>query len=195
MRMFVAVAPPVDVVASLERFLDPRRDAAVDEGFWRFSPATNYHLTLAFLGDVRDDHLDRLVEGLAGVGERHAPLQLRLDGAGCFGNPGATKHLYQAVAGDTEELGALATNVRNASQHAGCNPDGQAFRAHLTVARTSRPTDATKWLRVLDTYRSPDWLADGFTLYASHLGEGPNGSPRYQAWEEFAFGADAGARP
>lgn len=185
MRMFVAVAPPATVVAELERFLDPRRDAAVEEGTWRFSPAANFHITLAFLDEVRDTHLDRLVDALGEAAARHRPFELRLDGAGCFGNPGLTKHLYQAVAADTAALDALATNVRNASQHAGCNPDGKAFRPHLTVARTSRPGDATKWLQVLDTFESSPWRVDSFTLFASHLGEGPNGGARYQAWETF----------
>ncbi|MEI2827955.1 MAG: 2'-5' RNA ligase family protein [Dermatophilaceae bacterium] len=62
----------------------------------------------------------------------------------------------------------------------GAPPDGKRFVPHLTLARLKRPIEATKWLRVLDTYRSPRWHLDEIDLVASYLGEGPGRRPRYE---------------
>ena len=66
--------------------------------------------------------------------------------------------------------------------------DGRRFRAHLTLARLGRPSEATRWVRVLDAYRGPSWTLDEVALVASHLGEGPRGRARHEVVESFALG-------
>ncbi len=61
---------------------------------------------------------------------------------------------------------------------------------HLTVARTGgrptvartggRPTELTSWVRLLDTYAGPAWPLASVEVIASHLGEGPRRTPRYE---------------
>lgn len=87
-----------------------------------------------------------------------------------------------------QPLQRLAVASRNAANAAGATPDGRAFRAHVTLARLRPPADATKWLRVLDTYVGPDWLVERIALVASFLGQGPGGHPRYETVAELALG-------
>ena len=54
------------------------------------------------------------------------------------------------------ELRRLATGARSAAAKAGCEVDGGRFHPHVTLARTRRPVQATRWLRVLDAYPRPD---------------------------------------
>ncbi len=89
---------------------------------------------------------------------------------------------------DREELARAATGVRAAASRAGIEVDGQRFRPHLTLARMSRPVEATKWVRVLDAYSGPSWTVEDYALVASHLGEGPRGRPRYEVVERFTLG-------
>ena len=51
---------------------------------------------------------------------------------------------------------------------------------HLTLARLKRSIEATRWLRVLDTFISPSWRVREIELIASHLGEGPRRRPRHE---------------
>ena len=51
-----------------------------------------------------------------------------------------------------------------------------------------RATDATRWLRVLDTYEGPTWRFDRIRLVRSRLGQGPGGRPRYETAAELPLG-------
>lgn len=171
--MFVALVPPEDAREDLSEFLEPR------VGHPWIHP-DQWHITLAFLPEVTDRVVDGLAEGLEAAAARRTPMDLRLAGAGAFPGPWAAKVLWMGVRGDVDELDRLSVNVRNAAQHAGATPDGQAFRPHLTVSRLRSVQEQTKWVRILDTYNGPQWVADEIVLVASFLREGPNGRPRYE---------------
>jgi len=189
MRMFAALVPPPDVVEDLDVFLDVRREAAA----FRWTPADHLHMTLAFLAEVPDRRLDDLVERLGRAAARRTAFPAVVAGGGAFPNPARARVLYArldlAEPGRTE-LSRLATGCRAAASRAGIAVDGQRFRPHLTVARCGRPTEVTAWVRLLDGYRGPAWLADRLTLVASHLGEGPRRRPRYEEVDSFPLGRD-----
>ena len=79
------------------------------------------------------------------------------------------------------ELIALAASVDAALRDAGWAIDDKPLRAHLTLARIRQPQDATRWLSILDTFPPVTWQAADIALMESHLGEGPNGHPRYES--------------
>lgn len=185
--MFVAALPPQDVVEELEDFLVPRREVA-DSG-WRWSDPAQWHLTLAFMAAVPDRTLDDLIERLhRAVGRRH-PVGLRLAGGGAFPHVTGARVLYAtpvpADEGATQELRRLADGCRAAATRAGIEVDGGRFRPHLTLARRRRPEEATRWIRVLETYESRPWQLREIVLVRSYLGEGPRGRPRHELLETF----------
>ena len=57
LRLFAAVEPPAAVLDALDVFVEPRR--AADPNL-RWVSRVNWHLTLAFFGDVPDARLDPL---------------------------------------------------------------------------------------------------------------------------------------
>jgi 2'-5' RNA ligase len=186
--MFVAVVPPAEAVEDLAAFLEPRQEA--DRGL-RWTAPEQWHVTVAFLPAVSDRHLDDLVERLGRAAARRTPFEARVAGAGAFPGPARAKVLYAGVATTEEgatELGRLATGARAAATKAGCEVDGGRFTPHVTLARTGRPIEATRWLRVLDAYGGPSWQVVELTLVASHLGEGPRRRPRYEVVEAFPLG-------
>jgi len=182
MRMFVALRPDVGAVEDLAEFVDVRRSADPE---LRWGSPEQWHLTLAFLPSVADRDFDELVERLTEVAGRRKPFELRLQGAGTFPNPAQGKALWAGVAGDTEQLERLSASSRSAAVRAGVEVDGSKFRPHLTLARSNRPVELTRWLRVFDLYAGPRWQVDEIALVQSHLG--PGGS-RYQVQESFALG-------
>ncbi|MCW2761265.1 MAG: thpR [Marmoricola sp.] len=182
--MFVAVLPPDHVVEDLEEFLAPRREAAP----FRWTVAEQWHLTLAFAANVPDRSYDDLVDRLAAAAARRSPIEARISSGGAFPHAGRAKVLFAGVEADAEELGRLATGARNAATKAGVEIDGQRFRPHLTLARTGRGVEATKWVRLLDAYTGPAWIVEEIALVASHLGEGPRKRPRHEVVETFSLG-------
>jgi RNA 2',3'-cyclic 3'-phosphodiesterase len=187
MRMFVALVPPDDVLEDLSEFLAPRQEA--ESGF-RWTVPDQWHLTLAFMAQVADRHLDDLVARLERAASRRTPFSLALAGGGAFPGPSRAKVLFAGV--DTgehaEELRRLATGARAAATKAGAATDGGRFHPHVTLARIGRPVEATRWLRVLGAYRGPTWRAEEVALIESHLGEGPRNRPRYEIVQTFPLG-------
>lgn len=185
--MFVAVTPPDAAVEHLDEFLAVRREAAP----FRWSLPEQLHVTLAFFAEVPERRLDDLVERLGRAARRRRPVPTRITGGGAFPDAARARVLWAGLdvddAGRTE-LARMATGARAAASRAGIAVDGQRFRAHLTVARLGRPTEVSRWVRLLDGYAGPDWVADRLDLVASYLGEGPRGRPRHEVVESFDVG-------
>lgn len=187
--MFVAVQPPERVLEDLAEFLVPRQEA--EPGF-RWTTPEQWHVTLAFMAAVPDRSLDDLLERLARAARRRNPFDVAVRGGGAFPNPARAKVVFAGLeVGDArEELQRLSTGARAAAQKAGADADGGRFHPHLTLARTGRPLDVTRWLRVLDAYHGPSWRVEDIVLVQSHLGEGPRNRPRYELVETFPLGRE-----
>jgi 2'-5' RNA ligase len=156
-RLFVALAPPDEVVEHADRTVAPLRSRYAD---LRWIPAHRWHLTLAFSGEIAADEVDGVAEmvarGLAG----HGPLQLQFRGAGQFDR----RALWLGVAGQVAGLKALARVVTF---------DRRPYRPHLTVARLRGATDARPAVAELAAYEGPGWVADSVHLVRSQLGPSP----------------------
>lgn len=185
-RMFVALVPSPGAVEHLEEFLDVRRDAAA----FRWSDPGQWHLTLAFAADVPDRSLDGLDERLARLATRRPAVELRVAGGGAFPHPDRARVLYARLGvGDDVAAGLdlLAAGCRAAMSRAGARVDGQRFRPHLTLGRLGRPDNVTSWVRLLDAYAGPAWVAEEIVLVAAHLGEGPRRRPRHEVVGTYAL--------
>jgi 2'-5' RNA ligase len=180
MRVFAALVPPETAVEDLGAFVEPRREAGSD---LRWTDPQQWHVTLAFMAHVPERSVDALTEEVAAAVAGRAPMALRVEGGGAFPNPYAARVLWAGIEGGDgalSSLASLARGVRQAANHAGASPEGGPFHPHVTLARLRRPAGATRWIRVLESYAGPAWLADEVTLVASHLGEGRGRRPRYE---------------
>lgn len=180
MRLFAAVVPPPAVLDALDVFVEPRRDADPD---LRWVARDNWHLTLAFFGEVGDDRLEPLTGALDAV--RGRPFRLVLDGAGAFPNPAAGRVLFHAVTDGSAELSALGRKVRTAADRVGVPSDNAKHRPHLTLARRRRPGELTRWLRVVDSFPPAAFEVTAFHLMRSELR--PSGAA-YRVLDTIALG-------
>jgi len=183
-RMFVAAYPSPAAREHLEVFLEARREA----GAFRWVVPEQWHLTFAFFADVPDRSLDVLVDGLERTTAKRSAIELAIAGGGAFPHVGRAKVLWAGLAvDDVAGLDRLAKGCRAAGARAGAPASGERFRPHLTLARITPPIEATKWVRLLDAYRGPEWPLDEIALVASYLGEGPRKRPRHEVVERFLF--------
>lgn len=202
MRLFAAVQPPVDVLDHLATALGAlgvRGDGGPADGV-RWTAEENWHLTLAFYGDVPDGAVDEVADGLVDLAPEHEPFRLRLRGAGVF----AHRTLWVGAGGDVDAMARLAaatTEVGGAVT--GRTDDRLRHRAHLTIGRvvaersgrerrTGRsPAQARAVVHALAVYEGPTWLVDEMLLVRSEPGAGRSGGPRY----EDVLRVPLGARP
>ncbi len=169
MRLFVAI----DLSQELRE-----RIRGVGKGLgpsFRKTDPDDVHLTLKFLGEVREEKLDKVKVALAAV--RVPALKLESTKIGSF------PHILWLGVKLNSELAQLQQEVQRAVRPFALN-DPRSFKPHLTIARfdSLTPEDEAVLKELLKERLVERWKASGFTLYRSTLT--PAG-PRYEALARF----------
>ena len=168
MSLFVAIRPDEGAIEDLSDALEPVRRLPMAQSL-RWQPASQWHITLAFLGDADEDVIDEVAERLVAVNLPTVPA-VRLSGADCFGR----QILWIGVGDDAarSQMGAAAAAIPPRLRGLGLDVDRRPWRGHLTVAR-ARSGDARPAATVLAGYRGPSWTADELLLIRSTGGPRP----------------------
>ncbi len=124
-RLFVAVVLPEDAQDTLAELY-----AGIPGARW--TPPGQFHLTLAFLGEVAPSRLEDLERALATV--RAAPFPMMLRGIGHFPPRGHPRVLWAGVE-PNEALARLQGRVERAVNRAGVATEKRKWHAHVTLAR------------------------------------------------------------
>ncbi|MEW2068142.1 RNA 2',3'-cyclic phosphodiesterase [Streptomyces sp. NPDC007346] len=181
-RVFLALAPPDDAKDELARALRPAYEAYPR---LRWNRIEDWHITLAFLGEVPVTTIPVLMPPLADLAARRRPLRLALRGGGHFDE----RVLWSGIEGDVEGLHGLATDVRTLVGTCGVLLPDRPLRPHLTLAR-SRRGDHSAVAEVaagLAAFSGRAWEAERLHLVGSNIGRGP-GTIRYRDIEAWSFG-------
>jgi len=207
-RLFAALDTPYVIC---EQIHDWWLEAAsqLPSGDWRDVPTKNWHLTLAFYGDVEGHEVDDLAEALAEhvrgttkeplrsgckrEGELPGvtrPISLKTTGFGAFPKFSKPRVLWAGV-DDLEESGELKEMAR-CCRRAGRatvrkrSAKESAFKGHITLARANEfvaPISAGT-VTAMPPFPELTWEAESLSLFASTLH--PDGA-KYRKLEEFRF--------
>jgi len=159
-------------------------------GEWRDVAKRNWHLTLAFYGEVGGDELDDLAGELADLAAGTGQLELQTGGCGVFPHPSRPRVFWAGAGmrGESGQLKHLARCCRQAGhvtlrKH---TAKSEPFRGHLTLARAmpeASPLESELW-QAMPEVPVLTWTAESLCLYASQLR--PKG-PIYRLVEAFEF--------
>jgi RNA 2',3'-cyclic 3'-phosphodiesterase len=130
-RAFVAVFPPPEV--RKKALVAARRLPSANRVRW--ARPENVHLTLKFLGDVREEALDGLSAALGEVCARHAPFDAALVGLGAFPSARRARVLWAGVDAGSDQLRSLAADVDAALAPLGFEREKRPYVPHLTLGR------------------------------------------------------------
>ncbi len=181
-RLFAAVLLPTDVRDEVETMVSPRRDDA-----WRWVDPSDWHITLAFYGDVEPWRYETLTENLERVAGKTSGFPVSIAGVGCFASVAKAHVLYGAVDDPLAALPPLGRRCRTAATTGGVEVARATFHPHLTLARRNRAGDGSKWIRALMGLESRAWQVSDIALVQSFLGQGSAGRPRYEVRQTFAL--------
>jgi 2'-5' RNA ligase len=165
-RCFVAVPIGDQLRAALSAAVAAWRGAPGTEEL-RWTDASGWHATLAFLGRTDPDRVPSLADALIEVAGRLAPFTLRTGGVGGFPSARAARVVWYGIEDPDGRLADLASAVREA---VGLDDD-QPLRPHLTLARARGGGRA----RIDPATPAPTGMlrVDELVLYRSLLGGGP----------------------
>ncbi|MGI5455765.1 RNA 2',3'-cyclic phosphodiesterase [Streptomyces sp. CA-249302] len=196
MRLFAAVLPPEDVAEELAAVVaELRAMPGGAEGLrwtgrpgWPRGGAADWHLTLAFYGEVDDDVVPELSARLERTAHRTGPFALAVRGGGQFGHGRA---LWAGAEGDLGTLRLLADRAEAAGRKAGVEMgEHRRYKAHLTVARSREAFEVRPYLEALAGFTSRTWTVDELVLVRSNLPRSgvPGEQPRYEAVARWGLG-------
>jgi RNA 2',3'-cyclic 3'-phosphodiesterase len=179
-RAFVALVPPAAVLDELAAAVAPVRATRPD---LRWTPPAQWHLTLAFLGEIDENVLPNLTERLGRAGRRHPPMELALNGSGRFGD----RVLWTRV-DPANGPRALAASVGAAARRCGIPVDERPYRPHLTLARGRPGTELRPAVEALRGFAGCRWTTDALHLVRSRLGAGPGGTAAHEVIATWPLG-------
>lgn len=146
---------------------------SVDCPSMRWTRPEQWHLTLAFLGEVDDRTRGALADRLASIASQTAPFTLAVASAGRFGH----RVLWAAVRGDMAELHRLASLMRAAAQSVGLSTEERPYQPHLTLAITDGDVDLGPAVAALASFESSPWAVGELRVMCSRWAVGPSHSP------------------
>lgn len=156
----------------------------------RWIEASDYHVTLRFLGEVDGTVAADLNEGLAQARPR-APLSLTLDGLASFGGD-RPRSVYASLA-LTPDLADLQEEHERIARRAGAPPERRRFTPHVTLARLNReasPEAVARWLSEAGVFSPVPFTATRAALFSARASRG--GGP-YLVEAAYPFGLGEGA--
>lgn len=129
MRLFFAVPLTDDAKERVRPLLEGLRGPGLAA-----TRAEQLHFTLAFLGEVPAEHLDRLATAAEAL-STFPPFQLSLQGMGAFPDLRRPRVIWLGVEEGRTELCAVAERLHAGLRSQGFALEDRAFAPHLTLAR------------------------------------------------------------
>jgi 2'-5' RNA ligase len=154
-RTFVAVDLGPEVRNQLA-LIQGRLKKQVPNRSVRWVRPEGIHLTLKFLGNIRDDRVQEIVSALRGACAPISPFAFTVGGSGCFPNPKRPSVAWIGVEDPSGALKALQEAAERALNPLGFPPEGRAFKPHLTLGRTNRSASSSELASVGECIRTND---------------------------------------
>jgi 2'-5' RNA ligase len=131
-RCFVGVPVPEQLRGSLAADVARLRRMRPElDDDWRWLDPSQWHVTLAFLGDTEPASIERLALALDRAAESHAPFIIPTAGIGVFPSPRAARVLWHGILDPDGRLAGLGADLRQA-----LGLDVAPLSAHLTFGRS-----------------------------------------------------------
>jgi 2'-5' RNA ligase len=116
----------------------------------RWTPPTNFHLTLLFLGEVEQLEVVKICRTVRARARDHEPFAVDVAGLGGFPNARRPKVLWAGITEGVEPLRALHADLEEGLLDLGCyRREERGYTPHLTLGRLTQEAEAEAWGPIL----------------------------------------------
>jgi 2'-5' RNA ligase len=102
------------------------------------SRSEGMHVTLKFLGDVKEDSVAEIIGHLERSASGFAPFEVKVAGTGAFPNPRNPRVFWVGLE-DGGFLGRIAGSIDESLSTMGFTKENRPFTPHITIARVKAP--------------------------------------------------------
>jgi len=175
MRLFIGIPLPQEYQHGLARLRHALAPKVRSKLGW--TREGNWHVTLKFFGEVRDERAVEIGQALAGLAL--GAFSLQAGGAGFFPNARNPRVFWAGLIQGAQGCALWAEAVETAMESLGFPRESRPFRPHLTLARI-REARRDDWEALRAEAARIEWpevLVNRAVLWRSRLGPG---GPAYE---------------
>ncbi|MBN2594948.1 MAG: RNA 2',3'-cyclic phosphodiesterase [Sedimentisphaerales bacterium] len=172
MRVFIAIDIDEQIrkaLADSQQELQDKADIKRSDAKW--VDPENIHLTLKFLGEVRDNQIMDICNITGDVAGRHKRFELDVESVGHFGGKSA-RVLWVGMGQYCEKLLQLQQDLEQQLDLAGWPKEARKFSGHLTLCRIRNARAGVKLAQLAQEYKDfklGTMPADSVSVYQSQL--------------------------
>lgn len=168
-RTFIAIKLPDTILTAISEIQEGIRSYGIN---LRWVRPENMHLTLKFLGDTKEDNIEKVTAAIYDSVEAYEPVLLFAKGVGVFPGIKRPRVVWVGVSGQLESLIGLQKRLEEGLEGLGFEKEKRSFKGHLTLGRVKGRIDPKKLGGALKKYigfTSETFYADNVVLYKSEL--------------------------
>ena len=188
MRLFVAMDLSDSVRSAISQFCEKLQPLCPTAKWVRVE---GMHVTLKFLGEIREPLLPQIPDALAQV-RSNRPVEMSFCGTGFFPSPTRPRVLWIGIAA-SPNLAEIAADIESRLEVLEIPRETREFKPHLTLARFESPQGLDALRRELESAATIEFgsvQTGEFYLYQSQL---QRGGSRYTRLHNFRFNTGAAA--
>jgi 2'-5' RNA ligase len=166
-RAFLALRPDDDVLKNLKGVQQELGQAGIDA---RWVSADAVHLTIQFLGDVREHELPEIERGLREAIATVKPFEVEFRGLGVFPNQKKPRAVWVGLHGDG--IAGVADAVETVLSPLGFPPEEREMTPHITLGRLRSTRGTETLIRIIRSSTERSFgtsRLNAVTLYRSQL--------------------------
>lgn len=141
MRTFIAIDFPGDVLEKIVKIVSFLRSQTPEKAL-KWVDKDNLHLTLKFLGEIREDILPDIQSIMTHALQGRDAFKISIGRLGMYPNHNNPRVVWLGVSAE-ETLFTIQRKLDLALQDASIPSEKRAYSPHLTIARLRRDTDST----------------------------------------------------
>lgn len=140
LRAFIAIELPQSLQDAIGK-QTARLHQTLGDNIIRWVPPQNMHLTLKFIGNIANIHLDFLKQLLTRTTESHPQFDMQIGGIGPYPNSKRPRILWAGIHAPAD-LASLQRNIEVGASRLGYEKEKRPFSPHLTIGRVRQNIDA-----------------------------------------------------
>ena len=148
MRLFIAAEVGEDIRERCAEMMESLKGSGADI---RTVSPENLHITLKFLGDVREDDVKKISDTLRELCEGSEPFTTSFSTLGYFGSPRFPRTIWVGISEGREAISGLATELNE--RLSWVNREERKPRPHLTLARVKSPVNSERLVETIQSLR------------------------------------------
>ncbi len=149
MRSFIAIEMESEAINSIR---DQLRSANADI---KFVEPGNLHLTLKFLGEIKDNLVDDIHNRMEESFKDFSRFEVQLRGVGVFPSLRYIKVVWVGIEENKEILAKMQESLGDNILNLGFKKEGR-FKPHLTIGRVKSPRNKDKLAEIITTMKDKE---------------------------------------